>query len=423
MRAAALLMAVGSAAGARMVRSPESEIIAGEYVVVLRKNATEAEHLRAHAAHGGVHRFKRVVKGFSARLDAASLDRVLADESVESVGHNVRVYLLDGAKQNNATTKGRSRSCPDTQSEPISWGQARTTVSSAGAVGGTFAHDAQWGAGVDIFVTDTGSNCAHEEFAGRCQCGPDCSGFFGRCNAGGGCSDGNGHGTYCASIAAGTRYGIAKAANVIGVKVMGDDGSGSLFGILAGFDYAAEQAQASGRPAVLSCSLGTAGANELMDNAADNVVREGVFMAIAAGNSGENANLGNTCTGSSPGAAPLPVTVGSTTISGIPGKSGDTRSSFSNYGACVDVFAPGSDITAAAIPGNSDYMTASGTSAACPYVSGVAAAFLSQNTKMSAGQTKEKVLAESTKGLVDFDCQAGHGGCEDSPNALLHIPC
>lgn len=419
MRAAALLLAVGSAAGARMLTSPEREIIAGEYIVVLRKNASEAEHTRAAAAHGRVHRFKRVVQGFSARLDAAGLQRVLADESVESVGHNVRVYLLDGPKQN--ATKGRS--CPDTQSEPISWGQARTTVSSAGEVGGSFAHDKQWGAGVDIFVTDTGSNCEHEEFAGRCQCGPDCSSFFGNCNEGGGCSDGNGHGTYCASIAAGTRYGIAKAANVIGVKVMSDDGAGSLFGILSGFDYVLEQAAASGRPSVLSCSLGTAGANVLMDNAADNVVQAGVFMAIAAGNSGEDARLGDTCTGSSPGAAPLPVTVGSTTIGGIPGKSGDKRSSFSNYGKCVDVFAPGSDITAAWVPGNSEYHSASGTSAACPHVSGVAAAFLGLNTKMSPAETKEKVLGETTKGLIDFDCQAGHSGCEDSPNTMLHIAC
>eukprot|EP01065_Artemidia_motanka_P029213 TRINITY_DN352_c0_g2_i3.p1 TRINITY_DN352_c0_g2~~TRINITY_DN352_c0_g2_i3.p1 ORF type:complete len:401 (+),score=127.02 TRINITY_DN352_c0_g2_i3:81-1283(+) len=373
-RTAALLMAVGAAAGARMISSPQKEIIPGEYVVVMRGNATEAEHSRAMSVHGGVHRFKRVVRGFTAKLDEAGVQRLLAEPSVESVGHNVRVYLMgSGGAGRNVSSR---RSCPDSQSEPVSWGQVRTTVASAGDVSGTFHHDKQWGAGVDIYVTDTGSRCEHEEFTGRCTCGPDCSGFFGNCKDGGGCSDGNGHGTYCASIAAGSRYGIAKSASVTGVKVMSDSGTGSLFGILAGFDYVVEQAEASGRPSVLSCSLGTLGANVLMDNAADNVVKAGVFMSIAAGNSGENPNFGNTCTGSSPGAAELPVTVGSTTLGGVPSKAGDQRSSFSNYGACVDVFAPGSDITAAWVPGNSDYNSASGTSAACPHVSGVAAALL-----------------------------------------------
>eukprot|EP00660_Eupelagonema_oceanica_P014382 gene14382-19109_t len=160
MRQLLVAAAASAASAARLLQSPAGEVIPGEYVVRMRRNASGGEHLRAAASYGSVATYRRAIFGFAARLDDAALQRVLRDPAVESVGPNVKVRTL-GATMANAT---RRVTCPDTQPEPVSWGQARVTAPSAAEVGGTFAHDARWGAGVDVYVTDTGTNCDHEEF-------------------------------------------------------------------------------------------------------------------------------------------------------------------------------------------------------------------------------------------------------------------
>jgi cerevisin len=337
---ATLLGLVGAASAGSLLQSADIAS-PGSYVIKLKSSADKASLAKVASAFNAEKKYTigRSFKGFAASLTAEQLEEVLANDAVDIVSPNVRVYttgILDAKIFNapNVTAKAVAQNgCPDSQTGvdtvDLSWGQARVTSPSLD----TYLHDAAWGTGVDVYVTDTGTLCAHAEFNGRtCTCGPDFSGFIGGPDMTGGCADGNGHGTFCSSIAAGNVYGIAKSANIIGVKVMGDAGAGSLNSIVDGFNWVAEQAAATGKPSVCSVSLGTQGTNALVDAAA-NALAEVAPTAIAAGNSGNMIDrLANTCTGSSPGAAEIPITVGSSDIV-------DARSYFSNYGPCNDVFA------------------------------------------------------------------------------------
>ena len=193
---------------------------------------------------------------------------------------------------------------------------------------------------------DTGLRETHEDILGRA----DCAISFVR---GEECADGNGHGSHVAGTIGGTRYGVAKSVTLVGVKVLSDAGSGSNSGIIAGLDWVLEQAlNDPDRPMVANLSLG--GLKSFSLNLASNlIVSGGVFMAVAAGNSDVNACL------SSPASGALPMTVGSVDPD-------DSRSEFSNKGDCVDIFAPGLDITSIWYSGDTATSTISGTSMASP---------------------------------------------------------
>lgn len=212
-----------------------------------------------------------------------------------------------------------------------------------------------------------------------------------------GCSDGQGHGSHCSSTATGSQYGIAKSATVIGVKVLSNLGAGSTAGVISGMDWVAAQGSGS----VASMSLG-GGACSAMDAAVESMVAAGVTVVVAAGN--ENQDACNV----SPAQSPAAITVGATTIT-------DGRSVFSNYGACVDIFAPGSDILAASNkPGQT--MSISGTSMAAPHVAGAAAAILSENPTFTPAQVKTALVDLALDGVIS---NVGAG----SPNKLLHLEC
>lgn len=316
--------------------------------------------------------------GFGARLTIEDVLDLEGSDEVAYVEPDQSVY---------ATGWGPSTICPSVQTGDQSWGQSRVTRLTGA---GDFSHDPSWGSGVDLYILDTGVNCDHEEFT-SCGCGPTFAGGED------GCSDGHYHGSFCASIAAGRTYGVAKSANVTGVKVLSDFGSGSISSIISGMNYVAGQ---EGNR-VASMSLG-GGYSQASNDAADALVRAGVALAIAAGNSNRDA-----CS-YSPAAAGLPITVGSTDID-------DRRSSFSNIGSCVDVFAPGSDITG----GNNkpgEYVTGSGTSMATPHVAGALAALRGEDPSLSPRKLKSLI---QLNGLDDLLTDVG----ESSPNLLLHIDC
>lgn len=203
------------------------------------------------------------------------------------------------------------------------------------------------GAGVKIYVIDTGILTSHSEFGGRASQGKDFTGE----NDG---VDSHGHGTHVASTAVGTTYGVAPGANVIAVKVLGRDGSGSNSGVIAGIDWVAQETTESGRASVANLSLG-GGRSLALNRAVAAATAKGVVMVVAAGNEGSSA-----CT-SSPASSESAITVGATTRFPL-----DARSSFSNWGTCVDIFAPGSEIKAAWNTNNFATNTISGTSMACP---------------------------------------------------------
>lgn len=236
------------------------------------------------------------------------------------------------------------------------------------------------GAGVDVYIIDTGVYVDHSDFEGIIDWSIDFgihSSLLGRAVFGFKADkswsdrDANGHGTHVASTVAGRHYGVApKADKIIAVKVLGDSGSGSTAGVIAGVDFAATEAKKTGKPSVANLSLG-GGYSAAMNNAVDAAMKN-LVVVVAAGNDNWDA-----CD-YSPASAPSVITVGATTEptgAGAP----DVRSYFSNYGDCVNVFAPGSSITAAWIGNPTAKNTISGTSMASPHVCGLSALFLGEN--------------------------------------------
>jgi len=235
------------------------------------------------------------------------------------------------------------------------------------------------GSGYTVWVLDTGVRDTHTDFGNRAQQVVN--------YAGGRNEDCNGHGTHCAGTVGSNTYGVATGVQIRGVKVLGCLGSGSTSGIVSGCDYVIAN---GGRNSIASMSLG-GGASYSMDQAVASMVAAGIPTAVAAGN--ENQNACNV----SPARTPTAVTVGAT-------DSSDTRSSFSNWGSCVDIFAPGSSITSTWINNDYDTKTISGTSMACPHVAGALAVYGKNENSMMAQVSLYKI--SDTQG---------------SPNKLLFV--
>merc|ERR1719414_2387479 len=241
------------------------------------------------------------------------------------------------------------------------------------------------GRGVSVFVLDTGVRASHQDFGGRARSGADVTrGGLRECNGAANCAaDRHGHGTHCAGSAGGTSYGVASGATVLGVKVLGDSGSGSTSGITAAIDWVARK---SG-PRVASLSLGGPGNSQSYKTAIDSATRAGVTVVVAAGNENSDA-----CR-YSPAYVPSAITVGST-------DSRDARSSFSNYGRCTNIWAPGSSILSAGHRSDTATATKSGTSMACPHVAGGAALLLERNPGLTSTGVLSAMRAAAIKGKI-----------------------
>lgn len=242
-----------------------------------------------------------------------------------------------------------------------------------------YLYDSNDGKGVTVYVIDTGIFPTHEEFEGRASYGKSFIAGSRESN------DENGHGTHCSSIVAGKTFGIAKAAEVVGVKVLDENGSGSLSGVIKGIEWVTKQKTVK---KVASMSLG-GGSSRALDMAVNSAVDSGIFMVVAAGN--ENSDACN----SSPAGASKVISVGAT-------DSDDSRAYYSNVGRCVSIFAPGSDIISAWIGDEKSTNTISGTSMACPHVSAVVASLLSrpEYENFTPAQMKEEIIKLSTKGAI-----------------------
>merc|ERR1719346_726577 len=238
------------------------------------------------------------------------------------------------------------------------------------------------GSSATVFVLDTGVRSTHTDFGGRASSGADVtSGSLVECNGDLGCAaDRQGHGTHCAGSAAGETYGVAPSATVKSIKVLSDQGSGSWSWSYQALDWLATNQE---RPAVASMSLGGTGVVAGMKDAVDAAVSAGVTVVVAAGNSNADA-----C-GFSPAYVPNAVTVGSS-------DSNDARSYFSCYGTCVDIWAPGSSAMAHAHTSDTGTATLSGTSMACPHVSGAAALVLGEDNSKTPQKVIQDLLDEAT---------------------------
>lgn len=238
------------------------------------------------------------------------------------------------------------------------------------------------GTGVHVYIIDTGINFGHAEFGGRATTGVD------QVTAGGTAADCNGHGTHVAGTVGGGQFGIAKNVSLHAVRVLDCGGSGTFSGVIAGIDWVTAN---HASPAVANMSLG-GGFSQALNDAVTNSIAAGVTYAVAAGNGNAFGIPQNACN-SSPASTPNALTVGATDIN-------DREASFSNFGSCVDLQAPGVGITSAWYTSNTATNTISGTSMATPHVAGAAAAYLSATPAASPAQVSTALTSSATVGAV-----------------------
>jgi subtilisin family serine protease len=312
--------------------------------------------------------FGHALGGFAAKMSDKALAAMIKDPSIDFIEQDQVMTIA--AIQNNAT-----------------WGLDRVDEADL-PLDGFYEFNFD-GSGVDAYVIDTGIRASHNQFGGRVSSG------FTAINDGRGTTDCNGHGTHVAGTVGSQTYGIAKNVNLIAVRVLGCNGSGSNAGVIDGVNYVAQNASG---PSVANMSLG-GGNSAALDQAVENAINQGVTFVVAAGNSNANA-----CSGS-PNRVPPALTVGSTTSS-------DVRSSFSNFGSCVDIFAPGSSITSTWSTSDSASNTISGTSMAAPHVAGVVALYMDQTPSATPAQVESAVESAAVSGRLS---SLGTG----SPNLLL----
>jgi subtilisin family serine protease len=354
----------GRAPEAAPLLSAGAGAIEGSYVVVLNEGADP----RSVAAVAGVSPsfvYSAAVNGFAASLNQGQLN---------ALQHNPNVAYIeqDQAYEATATQSGATWGIDriDQRSRPLSGTYTYTTTAST----------------VYAYVIDTGIYASHSQFGGRASNVYDALGGNG--------TDCNGHGTHVAGTIGSSTYGVAKSVRLRGLRVLNCSGSGSTSGIIAAIDWVRVNRT---NPAVANLSLG-GGYSSTLNTAINNLANSGVFVAVAAGN--ENQNACNV----SPASAANATTVASSTSS-------DAKSSFSNYGSCVDLYAPGSSITSTWLNGGTN--TISGTSMASPHVAGVAALYKATYGNASTATIDSWIKTNSTANVIT-------GNPSGTPNRLLY---
>jgi subtilisin family serine protease len=380
-----ILALVATAAFAGQFVPAAGERVSGQHIVVFRDDAPAGQVAHAlAAAHGGA-----VAWTYRHALNGA-LVVGLSDAAARALAGNPNVRWVE---EDGVVTLVSHVTSP--QTNPPSWGLDRIDQRALPLDASyTFNFD---GTGVDVFIIDTGIRETHVDFGGRA------SRDFDSVGDGQNGNDCNGHGTHVAGTAAGDSFGVAKNARIHAVRVLDCGGSGTFAGVIAGIDFVTQQAQdhpqAPNPPFVANMSL-AGGANTSLDAAVDNSAAAGVFYAVAAAN-----NAADACN-FSPARAAQAYAVASSTIT-------DARSSFSNFGTCVEIFGPGSSITSAWATSDTATNTISGTSMASPHVAGVAALVRSEFPAFTVSQVKQEVTARATCGVIT---NPGAG----TPNLLVY---
>jgi subtilisin family serine protease len=360
------------------------EIVPGSYIVVLKdgtvsRSSVGSDARSLTARHGGTVRrtFGSALRGFSVKSTEAQARKLAGDSRVAFVQHNM-VYRTN-ATQANPPSWGLDRI--DQRNLPLNQAYGYSTTAS----------------GVRAYVVDTGIRTSHSDFGGRASIGYDAVGD------GQNGQDCNGHGTHVAGTVGGAKYGVAKGVGLVGVRVLDCQGSGTTDQVVAGIDWVTANAV---KPAVANMSLGGS-ADAALDSAVSRSINSGVTYAIAAGNGLLGLFPQNACS-TSPARVPAAITVSVTDKT-------DTKASWGNYGTCVDIFAPGIDITSAWNANDTATNTISGTSMSTPHVTGAAALYLAGHPGATPQQVRDGLVGNATSGVVK---SPGSG----SPNKLLYTP-
>ncbi|KAJ3480012.1 hypothetical protein NLI96_g8665 [Meripilus lineatus] len=394
---------LGSPAGTLIdIKKHNGEIKEGSYIVTLKSNISKTTHLKwlsqhidkDNITHPGWDR--RILNGFAGTFSTKTLNMLRSSPDVESISE-------DGIMTIQATQKDAP------------WGLARISRDKKlanqdpNALNFTYKYPTNAGSGVDIYIIDTGIFTGHSDFGGRARWGATFGGYKD--------ADGNGHGTHVAGTAAGTRFGVAKSANLIAVKVLSDracvipdagssvsqylyptviDGNADGIALqtwpefghvrISGMNFVLTSATTSGRPSIASMSLGGIVADAI-DDAVAALTNAGIHVTVSAGNNDVDA------ANQSPARAPSAVTVGATTIA-------DAKAEISNYGAVVDIWAPGENIISAWIGSETAMHNISGTSMATPHVAGLIASYISSVGNKSPAEMSAFVKDQSIKGAI-----------------------
>ncbi|MCF4123321.1 S8 family peptidase [Antribacter sp. KLBMP9083] len=356
------------------------EAVEGSYIVVLQASAVSKAEVKGKA-DGLVRKFGGQVeqtwgdalRGFEVTMSEQQAKQLAADPAVALVEQNAEVTISA------------------TQAPTPSWGLDRIDQRAL-PLNSSYTYPNS-GSGVKAYIIDTGILTTHSDFGGRAIHGYD---FVSNdSNA----TDCNGHGTHVAGTVGGTTYGVAKSVTLVGVRVLDCAGSGTTAGVINGINWVTSN-HLAGQKAVANMSLG-GGFSSSINNAVAAAIADGVVFAVAAGNENTNA-----CT-KSPASTTAAITVGATT-------STDARASYSNYGSCLDIFAPGSSIKSAWYTSTTATNTISGTSMATPHVAGAAALVLAAHPTYTPAQVRDALVNNSTTGRVTSPGTS-------SPNRLLYV--
>lgn len=341
--------------------SSNAEVVPGRFMITLRDDVDPASLAAEHGV-SAQYIYRYALTGFAGAMSDAARDGLLRDARVlrvEPDGIARAVAIQSGA------TWGIDRI--DQRALPLSTTYTYTNT----------------GAGVTAYIIDTGIEITHPDFAGRASVGVDEIGD-GRNGI-----DCNGHGTHVSGTTGGTTWGVAKGVKLVAVRVLNCSGSGTWSGVVAGIDWVVAD-HAAGVSAVSNMSLG-GGASTTVDDAVNRMINDGVASAVAAGNGNQGGRAQDACK-YSPARVPNAMTIGATDKT-------DTKTSWSNYGNCVDWFAPGSGITSAWLNGGTN--TISGTSMATPHTTGVAALYLQSNPGASPAAVRAALYDLTTKSVVN----------------------
>ncbi|EZF36350.1 subtilisin-like protease 1 [Trichophyton interdigitale MR816] len=373
------LAAVSAANAAQILSMPHAQTVPNSYIVMMKDDTSDDDFnhhqswlqsththnitRRATIQNAGMrHKYNfSKMKGYSGIFDEETIKDIAKDPKVMFVEPDTIISVHGKVEQSNVP----------------SWGLARISNSQPGA--NSYVYDSSAGEGITVYSVDTGVDINHEDFEGRAIWGSN------QVNDGDD-SDGSGHGTHTSGTMVGKEFGIAKKAKLVAVKVLGNDGSGPTSGIVAGINWCVEHARQNGGTdkAVMNMSLGGSSSSAL-NRAAAQAVEQGMFLSVAAGNENQDARS------SSPASEPSVCTVGSSAED-------DSRSSFSNWGPALDLFAPGSNIISARPGGGSQSM--SGTSMAAPHVAGLAA-YLMALEGISGGAVCDRLKELGSSSITD----------------------